>query len=227
MGVDREEALLRHGGKRAFEKNATKHPYAAIHHRVIDSPAYADLTFAARSLLVLFARQLTKDNNGNLIAAKSYLQQFGLGSEHTISRCIHELIAHGLIYRTRMGGYQQGASLYAVTWLPISKQDGLFLAGFKPCAWRDWMVDEKKSPPSKMQSSSCKKGKPTPVAAALLAGSSTVKNADTELMPVGTAGGAVVAREGGQEKLGLPPPMSPISRLLKLNYRLPPLRLVA
>ena len=44
------------------KKTATKHPYAAIEHRVIDSPAYADLAFSARSLLVIFTRQLTKDN---------------------------------------------------------------------------------------------------------------------------------------------------------------------
>jgi len=42
-------------------KLSTKHLYAAIEHRVIDHPAYADLTFAARSVLLLIARQLTKD----------------------------------------------------------------------------------------------------------------------------------------------------------------------
>ena len=36
------------------KKAATKHPYAATEHRVIDSEAYADLTFSARSLLVIF-----------------------------------------------------------------------------------------------------------------------------------------------------------------------------
>jgi hypothetical protein len=38
-------------------KLSKKHPYAAIEWRVIDSPAYASLTFSARSLLVLLARQ--------------------------------------------------------------------------------------------------------------------------------------------------------------------------
>jgi hypothetical protein len=40
-------------------KASTKHPYAAIEHRVIDSPAYADLSYAARSLLVSITRQLS------------------------------------------------------------------------------------------------------------------------------------------------------------------------
>ena len=65
MTVDRVEAVRRGQSPR---KVSTKHPYAAIEHRVIDSPAYADLTFSARSLLVLIARQLSRDNNGRLHA---------------------------------------------------------------------------------------------------------------------------------------------------------------
>ena len=58
-------------------KPATKHPYAAIEHRVIDSPAYADLSFSARALLIQFARQLTApNNNGRLLAAHSYLERY-------------------------------------------------------------------------------------------------------------------------------------------------------
>ena len=89
-------------------KLSTKHPYAAIEHRVIDSDAYADLTFSARSLLVLITRQLSKDNNGRLQATYSYMRKYGF-SENTLGRAIKELISHGMIYRTRSGGYQQGA----------------------------------------------------------------------------------------------------------------------
>ncbi len=130
-------------------KTSTKHPYAATEHRVIDAPAYADLTFSARALLVLITRQLTKDNNGRLQATFSYLRRFGFASDHTISRAIKQLIAHGMIYRTRSGGYQQGAALYAVTWKSITKREDLFLGGFKPYAWRDWLPDGKKTPPPK------------------------------------------------------------------------------
>jgi hypothetical protein len=137
-------------------KSSTKHPYAAIERRVIDSPAYASLSFSARALLVLITRQLTKTNNGKLQATFSYMHRFGFDSEHTLSRCIKELISRGMIYRSRSGGYQQGAAQYAVTWLSVTNKEGLFLAGFKPCAWRDWSPDEKKSPPSKMQDTHCK-----------------------------------------------------------------------
>lgn len=164
-------------------KYSTKHPYAAIEHRVIDSPAYADLTFSARSLLVLMTRQLTKDNNGHLQATYSFLQPLGFDSEHTISRAITDLIAHGMIYRTRSGGFHQGPSQYAVTWLSVTKRDGLFLQGFKLCAWRDWQPEQKKSRPPKVQLASCINGMRTPPIAAESAASPPPKSADNELMP--------------------------------------------
>lgn len=163
-------------------KTLTKHPYAAIEHRVIDSPAYAALTFSARSLLLLIARQLSKDNNGHLQATYSYMQRFGFSSEHTLSRAIKELITHGMIYRTRSGGYQQGAGKYAVTWLSIPRKDGLFLQGFKPCAWREWLPDGK-TPPAKVQETHCKNGKWTPSTTAKNAARHPLKSADIELMP--------------------------------------------
>jgi len=164
-------------------KTSTKHPYCAIEHRVIDSQAYANLSFSARSLLVLMTRQLTKTNNGRLQATYSYMHRFGFDSEHTISRCIKELISRGMIYRSRSGGYQQGAAQYAVTWLSVTNKDGLFLAGFKPCAWRDWKPDEKNSPPSKMQDTHCKNGIRTTPATAFYAADSPPKSADNELIP--------------------------------------------
>lgn len=166
-------------------KTTTRHPYAAIEHRVIDSPAYADLTFSARALLVLLARQLTKDNNGRLQATFSYMQRFGFASAHTLSRSIQELITHGFIYRARSGGYQQGAAQYAVTWLSIKRSEGLFLTGFKPCAWREWQPPEKKSRPPKMHRPSCKNGTRTALTSAETALSRPPKNAHNELMPVG------------------------------------------
>jgi hypothetical protein len=164
-------------------KTSTKHPYAALEHRVIDSAAYASLSFSARSLLVLITRQLSKDNNGHLQATYSYMNRFGFDSEHTLSRCIKELISRGMIYRSRSGGYQQGAAQYAVTWLPIINKTGLFLAGFKSCAWRDWIHEEKKSRPPNMQDTHCKNGIRTTSTTAKYAGGYPPKYADNELMP--------------------------------------------
>ena len=202
MTIDRVEATRR--GQSTQRKTSTKHPYAAIEHRVIDSPAYADLSFSARSLLVLLARQLSKDNNGHLQATYKYLRGFGFDSERTITRCVKELIAHGIIYRTRCGGYQQGASLYAVTWLTVKDKDGLFLDGFKPCAWRDWKQEEKKSPPAKMQDTHGKNGVLTPSATAKNTGGTPRKSADNELMPCSSSVLRHVKVLKGEEKIRRP-----------------------
>ena len=180
MATDRTESARR---GQSLAKTTTKHPYAAIEHRVIDSAAYAALSFSARSLLVLITRQLTKDNNGHLQATFSYMKRFGFGSERTLVRVIAELVASGFIYRTRTGGYQQGAAQYAVTWLPVKNRQNLFMDGFKSCAWRDWKPDEKKSPPAKMQDTHCKNGTWTHAAHAKNAVSRGAKSADNELIP--------------------------------------------
>lgn len=164
-------------------KRKTEHPYAAIEHRVIDSPAYADLTFSARALLLLIVRQQTKDNNGRLQATFSYMRRFGFASERTLARAIAELIAHGFIYRSRAGGYQQGAALYAVTWQPIKQREGLFLDGFLACAWREWAPSEKKSPPAEKQETNGKNGTWTRATHVKNAGDSPRKKAEYELMP--------------------------------------------
>lgn len=147
MATDNTEAVNR-GATR--KKAATAHPYAAIEHRVIDSPAVADLTGNAFKVLVILTRQVTigKDrrlNNGHLHATFSYIKKFGIGSEHTLQSAVEQLISHGLIYRTKSHGANKVCARYALTWLPIQKREGLFLDGFKSCAWQDWKP-EKKAP---------------------------------------------------------------------------------
>lgn len=164
------------------ERTFTKHPYAAIEHRVLDSAAYADLTYSARSLLVLMTRQLTKDNNGHLQATFSYMRKFKF-SENTIGRAIRALISHGMIYRSRSGGYQQGAAQYAVTWLPIKDKKGLYLDGFVSCAWRRWEPPEKKTGPSELRSTHPKNGKWTLLVTSKTEAHSPPKNKDNELIP--------------------------------------------
>jgi hypothetical protein len=191
------------------KRTAIKHPYAAIEHRVIDSAAYADLTFSARSLLVLMVRQLTKDNNGHLQATFKYLHRFGFDSERTIVRTIAELIEHGFICRTRAGGFGKGASQYAVTWLPITSKEGLFLSGFKSCAWRDWVMTNDKTPPAKMQSPSCIFGTLPPLVHAKNAVITGAKNADNELVPCtgAFAGVAEPATRGTMERTAWASPL--------------------
>jgi hypothetical protein len=180
MAVDRIEQSRR--GPSA-NKTTTTHRYAAVEHRVIDSPAFADLTFSAQSLLLLLARQLSKDNNGHLQATHKYMQQFGF-SDRTLTRATKELISHGFLYRTRTGGYQQGASQYAVTWLPIKRREGLLLEWFISCAWRKWEPDEKKSPPANLRACNRKYGGLPTLAAAKFTAEVGVKFTDIETVPV-------------------------------------------
>lgn len=180
MAIDHMEQ--RHRGQSVTKTN-TKHPYAAIEHRVIESPAFAALRPSAVLLLLLMARQLTRDNNGHLHAAFKWCSKFGIGSEHTLQGAIAQLIAHGFIYRTRSHGANRAWARYAVTWLPIKKRDDLFLPGFKPCAWRDWTPSQKKTTPQKVQEQSRKKCSFTPEHPAESAGTRVAESADNELMP--------------------------------------------
>lgn len=137
---------------RKVKAMAKTHPYAAIEHRVIDSPAFADLSGSAKLLLLLLARQVTvnrewpKGNNGHLQAAFSWCCKYGIKSEHTLQKAIAELISHGFICRTRSHGANKVCARYALTWLPIKEHKGIFTAGFVSCAWREWTTQEKKLP---------------------------------------------------------------------------------
>ena len=201
-------------------KTSTKHPYAAIEHRVIDSPAYADLSFSARSLLTLITRQLSKDNNGHLQASFTWCKRFGFGSEHTLRDAIAELIAHGFICRTRSHGANKAWAKFAVTWLPISKdREGLHLGGFAACAWRDWTPGNKKSTRQKMPDQSSRKCSFTPKSPAENAGSTGAKNAGYELMP---------CRAVNSEVREQPKPSADIYRMPQLaGGRLHPIQLCA
>lgn len=177
MSIDRTEAAKRGQQQR---KHSTQHPFIAIEHRVFDSAAFVALKPNAKVTLFAIARQLRKDNNGHLQATASWLRRYGIGSEHTVKDAIAQLVAHGLIYRTRSHGANGQWATYALTWLPISKKDGLFLAGFVPNAWRDWLSSAEKSSPQKLQGDTRKKCSFTHESPAETAGTHTAKSAEYE-----------------------------------------------
>lgn len=179
MGIDQDEAKRR----RAIDRPGTKHPFFALEHRVIDSPAYADLSFSARALLDVIGRQLTRDNNGHLQATFAWCKRYGFGSEHTLREAIAELISHGFIYRTRSHGANGAWARYAVTWLGIRKRDDLFLDGFASFAWRNWKLEDparKKSSRQKVPEHSGRKCSFTPELPAESAGKPTAESAEYE-----------------------------------------------
>ncbi len=140
--VDRAEATRR---GQTVQRKGNKHPFVALEHRVMDSPAFADLKHSSVRVLMAIARQLTDSNNGHLQATFSWCNRYGVGSDHTLTDAVVDLIGHGFLYRTKSHGANGVWATYAVTWLPIKKQDGLFLSGFKMFAWRDWLPSEKKA----------------------------------------------------------------------------------
>lgn len=179
--MDRAESIRR--GSSQPRKTSTKHPYAAIEHRVIDSPAFANLKPSAQTLLLLLARQLTKDNNGHLQASFKWCQRYGIGSEHTLRDAIASLIAHGFICRTRSHGANGAWAKYAVTWLPVKRREGLFLDGFVSCAWRNWESPQKKSTPQKLLEQSGRNCSFSTDIPAETAGKPPAETAGYELMP--------------------------------------------
>jgi hypothetical protein len=182
MAFDRAEATRRSQVK---PKTSKYEPYAAIDYRVIDSPAFAALRPSSVLLLLLMARQLTKENNnGHLHAAFKWCSKYGIGSEHTLRDAIAQLIAHGMIYRTRSHGANGAWARYAVTWKPIKDKTDLFLAGFKTGMWRDWVAPEKKTTRQKKQDQSSRNCSFTPEHPAESAGSRGAETADNELVPV-------------------------------------------
>lgn len=176
MATDRTEAARR--GQRLNQP--TKHPFIAIEHRVFDSPAFVALKPNSKVTLFAIARQLRKDNNGHLQATASWLRRYGIGSEHTVKDAIAQLVAHGLIHRTRSHGANGQWATYALTWLPIGKKEGLFLSGFVPNAWRDWQPSEEKSSPQKLQGDTRKKCSFTSESPAETAGTHPAETAEYE-----------------------------------------------
>ena len=222
MATDRTESSTRRG--QSLAKTTTKHPYAAIEHRVIESAAFAALRTSSVLLLLLIASQLTREpNNGHLHAAFKWCSKRGIGSEHTLRDAIAQLIAHGFIYRTRSHGANGAWARYAVTWLPIKNKSDLFLAGFNPCAWRDWKPAEKNSTRQKVQEPSGRKCSFTPEHPAESAGSRGAESADNELMPHRAVNSAHSIQASRPRK----PLTSPLAIRLSLTADRGHLRLVA
>jgi Fe2+ or Zn2+ uptake regulation protein len=150
MGADQNESKRRRTVD--GQKLSAKHPIAAIEKRVIDSDAFAALPPSAGIILLLLARNLDKGRNGHIFLPQESAQRHGIANK-TLYRQLKVLTAAGFIFQTKRGGYGK-CSLYALTWLPLSKDTkGLRIDNFKPCAWRDWTPNGKKKAQVKMSHS--------------------------------------------------------------------------
>jgi len=112
--------------------------FAAIPWAVMDGAAFQGATPRAKAMLFEVIRQLDGRNNGRVILPASMLRKRGWKSTDAIQSAKTELLARGLILKTKTGGLNIGADLYAVTWLAISNFVGLDIASgqYHPGAWR-------------------------------------------------------------------------------------------
>jgi len=98
--------------------------FVALPWSVLDCPAFSSLSHPARSLMIEFARQLGRNNNGRLLASAAYLLKRGWRSVDVITRAKRDLIDAGFIFETVKGHRPNKASWYAVTWYALDKLDG-------------------------------------------------------------------------------------------------------
>jgi hypothetical protein len=91
---------------------------------VLDCAAYVALSHPAKALLLEFARQLVRDNNGRLIASFAHLAPRGWNSKDVITRAKRELLASGFIFETAVGRRPNRAAWYAVTWRTLDRHPG-------------------------------------------------------------------------------------------------------
>jgi len=98
--------------------------FVAIPWAVLDSPAYARLSHPAKALLMEFARQFVRDNNGKLLCSMAHLRERGWKSADVVQRAKVELLGAGFIFETYKGHRPNRASWYAVTWRTLDKHGG-------------------------------------------------------------------------------------------------------
>ena len=127
-------------------KKRRRDRFAQIPREVIYSDAFQTLTGKAPHMLLMAACQyVSKDSNGNISLPYTKYREFGFVSRNTMERSIAQLIEHGLLVVTRQGGRtsQRLPSLYALGWLPITKDDRLDIS--TPCgppgSWREFRKD--------------------------------------------------------------------------------------
>lgn len=127
-----------HQKPRQGNRKRQTEPFIQISSLILNSSAYKDLSFSARSMLVEVLNFYNGINNGSIWVTKKVLKDRGF-SKNTATSALKELTTHGFIYMTRRGGnLNGGCSWYAITWLKINRVDGQHLENFIPNAYQKW-----------------------------------------------------------------------------------------
>jgi hypothetical protein len=111
--------------------------FAYMPESVLQSPALATAPHAAFRILAILLVGKSKDRNGLMMCSETYAAKFGINSRETVSRCLADLEARGLIERTRrVQRFRKAATLWACTWWPIAYRDGEPLQVPEPASHR-------------------------------------------------------------------------------------------
>ena len=117
--------------KRRQAKDWDGETFALLPHVVLESAAYIALGYTAKSLLVEFALQLRQYNNGTLVCSREFMKRRGWTSWGVVHKAKHELLAAGFIHETFKGQRPNKASLYAVTWRSLPRNDSFDQGAFE------------------------------------------------------------------------------------------------
>lgn len=98
--------------------------FVALPWSVIDSAAYGRLSVHARALLIEVARQFVRDNNGQLLLSRAFMEKRGWKSADMLTKAKRELLDAGFIFETVKGHRPNRASWYAVTWRALDRHQG-------------------------------------------------------------------------------------------------------
>jgi hypothetical protein len=110
---------------------STRRRYLRIEDAVYQREAFRTLPSGALKLWIDMRTQLNGYNNGNVNATMSTLAKRGWTSPETLHRALNELLARGLIDRTRLGKPGPGhvCSLFRFTDLATEKNEAKFVEG--------------------------------------------------------------------------------------------------
>lgn len=136
--------------------------YTPMPHSILDSVAFQSLPDPAARLLFEALRQHNGKNNGHMQLTVSWLKRRNWTSNDKIQRAKKLLLASGLLQKTRYGGKNAGADLFALTWLPITNFVGLDIdrSTYIQGAWA--LTDPLPAIPSRNTSSGLRDGSAPP-----------------------------------------------------------------
>ena len=121
--------------------------FVKLPHRLLDSPAWQDLSPRAKDIFIRLNRKYNGHNNGDLSMPLSELKRKRVAcSSQTLTKALDELWSHGFIVLTREGSF--GASricnLWAVTTSPIHENYEKGIKGTQSPSndWKIWSPEQ-------------------------------------------------------------------------------------